>query len=150
MRALVASGVKCPVIKGARKAIRRPSGNHRGSDTPSGRSVTFSASPPSKGRMWSCGFSALSFLRTKATRVPSGETRGAELEASPEVSGRGSNAPVVETIHRRVRPSFFSRSKVVTGTTAQVPSFAGAGEPTRGMVHRSLASSGRPAGRRAG
>ena len=106
----MASGVKCPVMSGAKNAMRRPSGNQRGSITPSGRSVTFSASPPSSGRMWSCGLSVFSLLRTNATRVPSGETRGAVLVASAEVSGRGSKAPLAETIHRRVLPSFLSRS----------------------------------------
>lgn len=85
-----------------------------------------------------------------ATRDPSGETRGEEALVSAAVSARGSNAPVAETIHRRVRPSFFSRSNVVTGTTAQVPSGPGAGAPTRGMPHRSSAVKARPPGRAAG
>jgi hypothetical protein len=47
----VASGVSAPAITGETKAIRFPSGNHFGLETPSGISVTRSASPPSSGRI---------------------------------------------------------------------------------------------------
>ena len=46
----VSSGVAAPSTRGARNAIRVPSGNHFGFATAVGRSVMRSASPPSSGR----------------------------------------------------------------------------------------------------
>src|SRR5690349_12064376 len=67
--------------------MRLPSGSQRGSKTPSGRSVSFCASPPSSAITWSW-FLPFAPLRVKARRPPSGVMAGSLLYTSTVVRVR--------------------------------------------------------------
>ena len=130
-------------MSAAPNTIPEPSGSHDGSKAPSGRSVSFCASPPSSGMRKSWGLPP-SALRVNARRLPSGENAGSLLENSGEVSARGSPPlPLVGASQMRPLPAFFSRSYVVTVTASRVPSGEGTGVPTRGMDQMSWAVIGR-------
>src|ERR1700688_2680948 len=87
---------------------RFPSGDHRNEFTPFFRCVTSCASPPSKGRIQSCGRGSSAALagagsvfrvERKARRDPSGLQPG-ELELKPSaVSRRGDELPSAATAH---------------------------------------------------
>ena len=76
------------------EAMVRPSGDHAGFPAPRGMSVTARPSPPFIGITKICGgcTSSLSAARTKASRVPSGDHRGA-VSRGPAVRRRGGSRP---------------------------------------------------------
>src|SRR2546422_4082274 len=63
-----------------------PSGSHTGSNTPSGRVVTWRASPPASESTQSCP--PCCRVDTNASVFPSGDQRGWRSEPGPAVSSR--------------------------------------------------------------
>ena len=125
-----------------------PSGSHRGSNTPSGSSVSLRASPPASGMSISCALAVGVLARERELRAVGRDARLGRRDV-----GRGERDAARRRLDRRrataaCARSFFSRFVVVTGHAPASGRRARArGAPTRGSVHRSSAVIGR--GRRA-
>ena len=102
-------------------AIHEPSGDHRGSDTSSDRSVSRLASPPLDGITNSCVFS-LSRLERKAILVPSGDHRGVPSRFGPVVKRRGGEDTSAAANQIEERYSLASRSMLQTEYATALPS----------------------------
>lgn len=110
-------------------AIRVPSGDHAGSEIPSGRSQTTTGSPGTPiGSTRSCA-PPPSRPVTTASRVPSGDQAGEESPCSEPVSRRGGPLLSVGVSQIAVRYRLVPRSTRRTATATCAPSGDTAGAP---------------------
>src|SRR5262245_46529187 len=114
------------------KARRALSGAQAGAETPCGRSVSLTGSPPSAGITWSWAFDLVSRSERKASHAPSGDQRGAVSRPGPVVKRRGS-PPVLSTVQMLERYSSRSSESVVTTNATRRPSGETRGSLTQRM-----------------
>src|SRR5437667_175274 len=104
-----------------------PSGSHTGSNTPSGRVVTWRASPPASESTQSCP--PCCRVDTNASVFPSGDQRGWRSEPGPAVSSRP--CPVATSASQmRVVPRLSLSDCSVTVYATHFPSGESCGSPT--------------------
>src|SRR5262245_28249690 len=114
------------------KARRALSGAQAGAETPCGRSVSLTGSPPSAGITWSWAFDLVSRSERKASHAPSGDQWGAVSRPGPVVKRRGS-PPALSTVQMLERYSSRSSESIVTTNATRRPSGETRGSLTQRM-----------------